>query len=174
MLSRRNALVATLLAGALAACASQPMPPPGQSKMADPISQPLKDLSLIREVAPEVLVQAAAEPYRPPSGCAALRAELARLDEALGPDVDHVKAGEGFSGLVADLISGAVGLPFRGVVRKVSGADARDRALKAAVLSGMVRRGYLKGGERQLCGPAPQASALAPSSTSSVWPKPLA
>jgi hypothetical protein len=155
MTSRPNALLAAILAAALAGCASQPMPPPGQSGMGDPIAQPFKDLSLIREVAPEVLVQAAAAPYRPAADCAALRAELAELDKALGPDVDRVQAGDGLGGLVRDLISGAVGLPFRGVVRKVSGAEARDRALKAAVLSGMVRRGYLKGASAQLrCGTA--------------------
>jgi hypothetical protein len=154
MLRPSNALLAAAVAAALAGCASRPMPPPGESGMANPIEQPFKDLSLIREVAPEVLVQAAAAPYRPAADCADLRAELARLDEALGPDVDRLKAGDGLSGLVGDLIGGAVGVPFRGVVRKVTGAEARDRALKAAVLSGMVRRGYLKGADRQLCGAA--------------------
>lgn len=150
MLSRPNPLIGAILACAVAGCASQPMPPPGRSQLANPIEQPLKDLSLIREVAPEVLVEAASAPYRPAGGCVALQAELARLDAALGPDVDHPTSGEGFTGLVSDLIGGALGIPFRNVVRKVSGAEARERAIKAGILAGMVRRGYLKGAAGEL------------------------
>ena len=45
----------------------------------------------------------------------------------------------------AGAIRDAVGLPFRGVVRRLSGAEARDRELRAYVLAGIVRRAFLKG-----------------------------
>ena len=36
-------------------------------------------------------------------------------------------------------------LPFRGILREVTGAAENDRALRAAYTAGMVRRGFLKG-----------------------------
>lgn len=126
------------------------MPPPSsQPDFGRAIDQPLRDLSVIREQAPEVLQRAAADPYdiATTHDCAGTTAELARLDEALGPDLepDPKSAGVSVHGLAADLIGGAIGLPFRGVVRWASGAEVRDQALRAAVLAGMVRRGFLKG-----------------------------
>ena len=122
-----------------------PQAPPNVGRS---LVQPLRDLSLIREAAPEVLVRAAAAPYSVEgvADCPEALAEIRRLDLALGPDLAPAKAG-GLSvgGLAADLVGGAVGLPFRGVVRTLSGAQAREATLRAAVLAGMVRRGFLKG-----------------------------
>ncbi len=43
-------------------------------------------------------------------------------------------------------------IPFRGVVREVSGAAGNERDARAAVMGGMVRRSYLKGlGEGRGC-----------------------
>ena len=136
----------TLLSG----CASQPMPSPdARADIGRAVAQPLRDLSLIRETAPEVLQRAAIGPYdlARARDCASLQAELAALDSALGPDLSPGGNTEGVSigGLAVDLIAGAVGLPFRGAVRWVSGARSREAALKAAVLAGMVRREFLKG-----------------------------
>jgi hypothetical protein len=131
------------------------------------LGQPLRDLSLIREVAPEVLVRAAASPYgvEGVSDCAHNGAELGHLDAALGPDLQPGHApGSGVSvgGLAADLIGGAIGLPFRGVVRFVSGAQAREATFRAAVLAGMVRRGFLKGRAEQMgCARQPSAPSSA-------------
>lgn len=134
----------------LAACATRPMPQPGQEGGLDrAVGQPFRDLSLIREVAPDALQRAAAAPYDKASltDCAAAQAAVAELDAALGPDLapDAKTAGFTAQGLAGDLIGGAIGLPFRGVVRKVSGAEARELALRAAVVAGMVRRGFIKG-----------------------------
>lgn len=138
----RLAVAACLLLGA---CATRSLPPSSQADRAGAaFEQPFRDLSLLQEVAPEALTRAAAAPYRPVGDCAGLREEIAKLDEVLGPDVDQPHPAAG-STLVADLIGGAIGLPFRGVVRQLSGAAARDRALRAGVLAGMARRGFLKG-----------------------------
>lgn len=146
----------TLLAG----CATQPMPRPDTgADLGHAAVQPLRDLSLIRETAPEVLQRAAIAPYdlARASECRSLQTELAALDAALGADLTPGGKTEGVSvdGLAADLISGALGLPFRGVVRWASGARSREAALKAAVLAGMVRRGFLKGRQGLMgCAPA--------------------
>ncbi|HSF11433.1 MAG TPA: hypothetical protein VLA50_00535, partial [Erythrobacter sp.] len=36
-------------------------------------------------------------------------------------------------------------LPFRGILREVTGAASNDRELRAAYTAGMVRRSFLKG-----------------------------
>ncbi|CAN5907990.1 hypothetical protein BH11PSE1_BH11PSE1_00650 [soil metagenome] len=134
----------------LAGCATQPMPRPDtRADLGRAAVQPLRDLSLLRETAPAVLQRAAVAPYdlAQAGDCPSLREELNALDSALGPDLAPGDKTEGVSigGLAADLIAGAMGLPFRGAVRWVSGARSRDAALKTAVLAGMVRRGFLKG-----------------------------
>src|SRR3569623_202973 len=135
---------------AVSACASRPMPPPQAGPdMGRSLAGPFRDLSLLRAVAPEVLTRAAAAPYDLVGAetCRGLAAEVAGLDAALGPDLKPASPSTAASaeGLAADLVSGAIGLPFRGVVRRVSGAQAREEALRAAVLAGMVRRGFLQG-----------------------------
>ncbi len=134
----------------LGGCASEPMPKPGQDGgVGRAVGQPFRDLSLIRDVAPPVLQRAAIAPYAVDglTDCPAEQAAVAELDATLGPDLSHDAKTRGFTtdGLAGDLVSGAVGLPFRGVVRVITGAEARDRALREAVLAGMVRRGFVKG-----------------------------
>jgi len=150
----------------LSGCATEPMPSPQAGPdVGRSLGQPLRDLSLIREAAPDVLLRAASGPYalEGVADCEGARAEVERLDLALGPDLEPAPeagaraSGVSVGGLAADLVGGAVGLPFRGVVRRVTGAQAREAALRAAVLAGMVRRGFLKGRlERMAC--APRAS----------------
>lgn len=148
MTLHRSLLLAAALATSLAGCAST-----GGRQAAnrggDAISQPFRDLSLIRDVTPEALTRSAAGPYAAETvgDCPALSAELAALDLALGPDLDGPQTkGDGFVGEAADAaLHSLFDLPFRGVIRRVSGADQRDKAQARAVLAGMVRRGFLKG-----------------------------
>lgn len=127
-------------------------------------SAPLRDLNVVRAKIPAVLLQALDDPYaRPPRSfkCAALIALVRPLDEALGPDMDRVPVGDenlmdrGKStalGVAGDLASDAI--PFRGFVRKLSGAEAHDRLVQSAIIAGSVRRAYLKGlGESKGCMP---------------------
>lgn len=125
---------------------------------------PLRDLGVEKTDIPEILLQALSDPYaRPPRGygCAYLVALVRPLDDALGPDIDQTPV-EGDENLVnrrkvlgvaADVASSAL-IPFRGVVRKISGAEAHDRLAQSAYVAGSVRRAYLKGlGEARGCMP---------------------
>lgn len=131
------------------------------------VTAPLRDLNMVRTDVPEVLREALANPYaKPPARwrCPQLAALVKPLDEALGPDIDRLPPGDedlmdrGRStalGAAADLASGAI--PFRGVVRRLSGAESHDKFVQSAIVAGNVRRAYLKGlGEARGC-PAPAA-----------------
>lgn len=121
-------------------------------------------MNMLRTKIPEVLLQAMADPYEwPGSGrCSDLIARLTPLNEALGEDLDVVAA-EGENGMMAKgkttaltLASGAASdvIPFRGWIRKLSGAERHDKYVQAAIMAGAVRRAYLKGlGEAKGCGP---------------------
>lgn len=143
-------LAATLACFGLSpALAAPPVYVDTPPKLSEAATQPLRDLNLMhREVAPP-LKQAKAAPYRlaDAQACAALKGEIADLDAALGPDVDSAaKAKPGMvKALAADALSNAVKIPFRGVVRKLSGAERRDRERQDALMAGMARRAFLKG-----------------------------
>ena len=95
-----------------------------------------------------MLVEAVQNPYAHETltTCNAIVGEIARLDQVLGNDYDI--AGAEDTGLSEGKIAqGVVGsfIPFRGIVREVSGAAGDERKLRAAATAGMTRRGYLKG-----------------------------
>ncbi|MFN7158952.1 MAG: hypothetical protein ACK4MR_09715 [Erythrobacter cryptus] len=130
----------------LGSAAAQSMPEPDVEEVA---KTPLRDLNIDARDIPEVLLSAEADPYATKGlgRCTALTREIAALDEVLGADYDIA------SGKQRDRISeGRIGqslvgslIPFRGIVREVTGAASNDRALRAAYTAGMVRRGFLKG-----------------------------
>ena len=74
---------------------------------------------------------------------------LADLDEVLGPDYMVERLGsENKAGKIAEAGGRAVVnsiIPFRGIVREVTGAAAADRAMASAVDAGIARRGFLRG-----------------------------
>jgi hypothetical protein len=124
---------------------------------------PLRDLNVLRTKIPEVLLQAMADPYeRPGAGrCLDLLAHLQPLNAALGDDLDAPsQKEEGMmdkgKATVLTVASGAASdvIPFRGWIRKLSGAERHDRYVQAAITAGAVRRAYLKGlGEAKGCDP---------------------
>jgi len=158
-----------LLAAAvlLTACASS-----NQDKVATAATTPLSDLNVVRADIPEVLRSAAAAPYALPAdaSCAGLAAAIKSLDEVLGPDLD-APATAGNPGLLdrgEDAATGALQrtaegvIPFRGWVRKLSGAERYARHVSAAITAGGVRRGFLRGmASAKACPAAPAAAASA-------------
>lgn len=143
----------------------------------DAATAPLEDLNLKQKSIPPVLQRAVDNPYDLTglTRCEPIAAEIGRLDSALGPDLDEAPPpdersrgkkvadaayGAGVSG-VRDTTQHA--LPFRGWIRKLTGAARHDKAIAKAVQSGGVRRGYLKGvGMRMNCAPPAAPSWFVP------------
>lgn len=121
----------------------------GSSSIDEAATRPLNDVGIVRRAPDPVLAALADAPYAltEPVDCASIRAEVAVLDSLLGPDIDSPSQTK--PSTVDDLASGAVGglvdVPFRGVIRRLSGSDARDKALRRAILAGQLRRAFLKG-----------------------------
>jgi hypothetical protein len=136
--------VSLLAALALAACASK-----DAGKTA---ATPLADVNVVRAEIPPVLQAAQKAPYAEPAdrSCAALTTEVHELDAALGADLDTPSTERNPSlierGGNEVLKSAAESvIPFRGWVRKLSGAERYAREVAAAITAGTVRRAYLKG-----------------------------
>ena len=122
-------------------------------------SQPVRDVGIDKTKIPPVLQEAFDAPYATPKrqDCRWLNYELARLDQALGPDFDVTKAKEdkveqiAFAG--GEMLVNSF-IPFRGLVREISGAAPADRRMKAAVNAGLARRGYVRGlAQAKSCAP---------------------
>lgn len=159
---------ALALAGAAHAQTDQTAPSVDVKGVAE---TPLEDLNVKRSDIPAVLLRAEDAVYAPPRtrSCAAIRAAVGELDEALGDDFDappkdaaqakRDKRNADANGVLKDAAGGAI--PFRGWVRRLSGAAQHAEAVQRAVTAGRVRRGYLKGlGESMRC--PPPAAPLAP------------
>jgi hypothetical protein len=133
-----------LAALALAACASD--------EAGKAAATPLNDLNVVHAEIPPVLKTAQKAPYAAPAdkSCAALKTEVQELDAALGADLD-VPPTERGSSLIerggSEVLKSAAEsvIPFRGWVRKLSGAEHYSREVAAAIAAGAVRRAYLKG-----------------------------
>lgn len=114
-------------------------------------TQPARDVGIDKEKIPQVLQEAVKDPYkRPPSRtCKALKASVDELNAVLGPDFTvGEKANENRTGKIAEAVGKTIVnslIPFRGLVREISGAAPAERRLQAAVTAGVARRGYLRG-----------------------------
>lgn len=186
----------------LTACASTPdtvraadtTPAPAEAatndvraqKMGEAITAPLSDLNLVQTAIPPVLLSAQNGPYAPlpDAGCANIAAAVLALDAALGPDVDapgHESSltEKGASAVenagISALRSTTEGIvPFRGWIRKLSGAERYAEKVASAIGAGVVRRAYLKGvGQSKHCQP-PAAPRIEPKpgSDGKAAPKP--
>lgn len=129
---------------------------------------PLDDLNLRRQAIPTVLLQAEANPYdqRNLNRCSTIAAEVRRLDEALGPDMDEPPAPDGrlrseqAADAAADATLDAIRdtttdfIPGRSWIRRLSGAEQHSRHVQSAVRAGLQRRAFLKGlGMQRNCAP---------------------
>jgi hypothetical protein len=113
---------------------------------------PLSDLNIVRAEIPPVLAAAQKTPYGLPAdrSCAAVGAEVQALDAALGADLD-TPATDANPSLIERSANDALRrtaegvVPFRGWVRKLTGAERYSREVAAAIAAGTIRRAYLKG-----------------------------
>lgn len=123
------------------------------------VQSPLKDLNLVKDDIPPLLSAAKKDVYGIPAqaNCAGLHAEILQLDALLGADLDAANTAEKLSlaergaALVgketARAVSGAVNglVPYRGWVRKLTGAEKHSKEVTSAIAAGSARRSFLKG-----------------------------
>ena len=144
---------------------------------------PLEDLNLRRREIPTVLA-AMESPYHLPAelSCEELDRMIAELDGVLGPDWDasqpderlrtEILGDEAAEAALDAVESGVTGwIPFRGLIRKATGAESHEKKYNRAYRIGAQRRTYLKGyGLAKGC-PAPARAdflALQPGDTTEI------
>ena len=176
-----------VLPALLAACAAPvgSEKPSTQERAGQAVSAPLGDLNLVRADIPVVLQLAARAPYAQPEeiSCPALVKQVQTLDAVLGADLDKPPTAkdpslvERSSGAAEDAAFDALRrtaegvVPFRGWIRKLSGAERYSKEVQAAIAAGTIRRAYLKGlGQAHGCEApaAPRVVIPAPSTAASV------
>jgi len=168
MMLRPYALAAAMLLVATSAWAQPGHPPPQPAaspeppkaedsssemrrKAGDIVTQPARDVGLSKTEIPPVLVEAVQDPYRLTGlkTCRQLSAAVTELNAALGPDYGAgltvkenrgAKLAEAGGATVVNSL-----IPFRQLVREISGAAPAKRSLDAAVDAGLARRGFLRG-----------------------------
>lgn len=162
-----TAVAAIIAAIAIApALASAPDKPIAEKDVTarDVAATPVTDLNLRKGEIPPVLTSAMQQAYdlRGISNCQQIASAIGELDAELGDDVDLPQTSERrtSSGRLAQSVVGSF-IPFRGVIREMSGASGRDRTLQAAVLAGVARRAFLKGtGQARGCRYPARAATL--------------
>lgn len=145
-------LLAPVTAGAQTAPAPAPAParPITDQKVTavDVVATPVDDLNLRKGKIPALLEAAIADPYGLGGikSCAQISAAIVQLDSVLGLDRDipQDRAEKLSVGRVAQSAVGSF-IPFRGIIREVSGANSHQRKVNDAVEAGIARRSFLKG-----------------------------
>lgn len=167
MLKLSSPLLAVVTLCALGGCASDTA-----SRVGSAATTPLADLNIAKADIPNILERAKGQPYLIPAqlNCVAISLEIRELDDALGPDLDAPSLDKKTSLVnkasyaAQDHAVGALRrtaedlVPFRGWVRKLSGAERHSRHVTACIAAGSARRAFLKGmAVAQSC--APQLTA---------------
>lgn len=168
MIAKRRVLVAVGALWATAASAAQSPPAPGapapaaqpaepsafvqgRDRAAEIATQPVRDVGVHKAKIPPSLVKAVDSPYGLAGlkTCRQLATEISDLNGAIGSDFEAgTKYHENHTVKLAEAGGKAVVnslIPFRGIVREVSGAAPADRRYDAAVNMGYARRGFLRG-----------------------------
>lgn len=142
-------IVSLLLTGTAVA---QEQPRNGNLKKAGDIAtQPARDVGVDKAEIPPVLKRAVQSPYAMPANarCAGIKVAIAELNTVLGPDFGTgTEANENRTGKIGEAVGKTIVnslIPFRGLVREVSGAAPAERRLNAAISTGIARRGFLRG-----------------------------
>jgi hypothetical protein len=138
----------------LTACASDT-----KSRVVSAATMPLSDLNIVKAEIPAVLRKSAKAPYQIPvdQTCTGIALEIHKLDEVLGADINtpvtetNPPLIEWGMESVNDATLGTIQhsaeavIPFRGWVRKLSGAERYSKDVSAAIAAGSIRRAFLKG-----------------------------
>lgn len=117
---------------------------------------PLQDFNLMKEEIPPILLSIK-YPYKidGPVYCDQLAREVADLNSVLGMGLDHIseematneKAAEAATNAATSALEDAATgwLPYRSIVRRLTGATKHERAIRKAYQNGRIRRAFLKG-----------------------------
>jgi hypothetical protein len=130
------------------------------------ITSPLKDLNILREKIPAILLKASENPYAlsEAENCDSVTAELQSLDKSLAPDIDQQPAKESDDNHI-ERGANALGdasikalkrtteslVPYRSWVRKLTGAEKTSQLVADAINAGNLRRAFLKGYRVHVC-----------------------
>ncbi|MEJ0024237.1 MAG: hypothetical protein WDN76_13120 [Alphaproteobacteria bacterium] len=142
----------------LSACSSTVSPTTRNKKtLGTAVEAPLKDLGIVRMEAPKQLsdIRYPYDQARLENGCPQIRYEIDALEKLLGNETYIAPPAKRGTETAKEAAGGAVMgaaesattgfIPFRGVVRGVTGASARDAEIDRAVLMGLMRRSFLRG-----------------------------
>lgn len=148
----RTLWLAVSACAALTACAHTVQPAArDQKNIGSVVAAPLKDVGLVRPEAPKALSDIT-YPYdaaRLDNGCAQIGYEIRALDSMLGPEFYRrpsgavTQAGQAVVGAAEGAASGLI--PFRGVVRTVTGANKAQAEVERSIEMGVLRRAFLRG-----------------------------
>jgi hypothetical protein len=160
MRTQAAAILLFALTGAASAQAPGEKPREMDKTVGDAVTQPLSDANLRRKEIPAALIAIRDEPYALNGirTCNQIIAAVSEMDEALGVDFDRASPEDRqkTERRAAKVAGGVIGglVPFRGIIREISGANKADEDFRAAIYAGAVRRGFLKGyGKARRCAP---------------------
>jgi hypothetical protein len=153
MTTRNNITIALLLAAAIPAAASAQS---GQdhstgAEVGRIAVRPAQDIGVVKTKVPALLAQIVDNPYSMSGtrSCASITNAVRALDDVLGPDFgDDTPAHGNRKGAMAKAGGKALVdsiIPFRGLVREVTGAASAERRVQLATFAGVARRGFLHG-----------------------------
>jgi hypothetical protein len=153
----------TITAFAITAVLASTLPAAAQNQAADRprstekvaedvVTQPAEDVGIDKKDIPENLLRIQDKPYSLAGikTCAQIRSAIGDMDAVLGEDLDvpyeatRDEKRKDTAGKIGGLLVNSI-IPFRGVIREISGAAAQERRYNAAVYAGVVRRSFLKG-----------------------------
>ena len=139
---------ATLAALALAATPLGMAEAQTQPSTGEIVSQPARDVGIARTKIPPLLQRTVEAPYTTAGAgtCAQIASSITALTNVIGPDfsANPAKNKENFAKMGGAAVVNSL-IPFRGIVREVSGAGAAERRKNAAIDAGIARRGFLRG-----------------------------
>jgi hypothetical protein len=151
MIMAKKVLFAALIACAFTSSVSAQAVKDTVKRGGEIVTQPARDVGAAKTTIPPVLQVAHDNPYGLAglAKCARLRQAITELNDVLGPDytVSNQKK-ENRAGKLAEAggktVVNAI-IPFRGLVREITGAAPAQRRLNAAIDAGFARRGFLRG-----------------------------
>ena len=147
-----NRIALVFAALAVSACSHTVTPATENRRdLASVPAAPLKDLGIVRPEAPKALsdITYPYDPARLENGCAQIAYEITALDSMLGKEFYARQsgiadqAGQAVVGAAAGAASGFI--PFRGIVRTVTGANKAQADVERAIEMGVLRRAFLRG-----------------------------